>query len=82
MGLDERLKKLEQEAGIRVDETICSCPDALMLAGTPDAKTCDKCGKVIDVGTWKNWHVITPTAETNYFAFALQRDDDYRSETR
>jgi hypothetical protein len=76
MGLGERLKKLELEAGIRVDETICSCPDALMLVGTPAAKTCGKCGKVIDVGTWKNWHVLTPTAENNFFAFALQRDDD------
>ncbi len=32
MGLGERLKRLEQEAGIReADETICNCPDALML---------------------------------------------------
>ena len=79
MGLDERLKRLEQSSGVRVDDNVCACPDALMLVGTPDAKTCERCGKTIDVSTWKNWHVITPTLETNYFAFALQRDDDYQN---
>ena len=82
MGLDSRLKKLEQDAGIGGDENICTCPDAIVLVGTPDARTCSKCGKAIDISTWKSWRVITPTIETNYFAFGLLRDDNYRSGTR
>ncbi len=82
MGLDSRLKKLEQDAGIGGDENICTCPDACVLVGTPEARTCATCGKAIDISTWKSWRLILPTIETNYFAFALQRDDNYLSGTR
>lgn len=80
MGLDERLKRLESAAGVDdARDSICKCPDALMLIGTPDAKTCGECGKAIDICTWKSWHVIVPDAEADYFAFGLRRDDTYQS---
>jgi hypothetical protein len=83
MGLDERLKRLERAASIGdAHDSICKCPDAFVLVGTPDARTCATCGKAINISTWKNWRLILPTPEHNYFAFGLQRDDNYRSGTR
>ncbi len=83
MGLNERLQRLENSAGIGdAHDSICKCSDAFVLVGTPDARMCATCGKAIDISTWKNWRLILPTIETNYFAFGLQRDDDYRSGTR
>ncbi len=80
MGLNERLQRLENSADIRDARDICTCPDACVLVGTPEARTCATCGKAIDISTWKSWRLILPTIETNYFAFGLQRDDNYQSE--
>lgn len=74
MNLKSRIKKLEQSAGL--DKDLCKCPDALALAATPYFNTCYKCGKTIDVKTWKHWQMIEPTLETNCFAFGLRRDDN------
>ncbi len=76
MGLKETVKRLEQQSGITCADGLCVCSDALALMGTEYAKACFKCGRAIDLRTWKHWHLIQPTAETNFFAFGLLRDDN------
>jgi hypothetical protein len=74
MNLNNRIERLED--AVLPDSDSCVCEDALALMGTEHAKTCFKCGRAIDLGTWKNWRLIQPTAETNFFAFCLLRDDN------
>jgi hypothetical protein len=67
---------MESALNIDVDDVLCRCPDALSLAATPFDKLCYRCGKEIDVYTWKHWQVIHPySKDTNWFAFGLRRDD-------
>jgi len=74
MNLNNRIERLED--AVLSDADICVCPDALVLVGTTELMACSKCGKAIDLRTWKHWHLIQPTAETNFFAFGLLRDDN------
>jgi hypothetical protein len=74
MNLNNRIERLED--AVMSDSDVCQCEDALALVGTEHAKTCFKCGRAIDLGTWKHWRLIQPTAETNFFAFGLLRDDN------
>ncbi len=63
---------------IKKDSDICACPNALRVMGTifDIAEICYRCGKTIDVSTWHDWRSAHPTTpETNFFAFALKRDD-------
>jgi hypothetical protein len=74
MNIKNRLKKLQSQI-IGNDSEFCACPDTLILAATPFWKFCYKCGKDVDIYSWKSWQMVNPTIETNYFAFGMRRDD-------
>jgi hypothetical protein len=64
------------ESSLKVTDDLCRCPDALSLVATPYAKLCYKCGRVIDIQTWKHWQTIDPhDAQTIFYAFGMKRDD-------
>ncbi len=73
MSIESRVSKLEVAIGR--DESVCCCPDAVSLIGTPLRKICFKCGKAINTSTWENWRVFYPDVKSNFFAFGMMRDD-------
>ncbi len=74
MSIETRLKKLEATSNTKAANA-CHCANAIALAATPFFEVCFRCGKAIDSYQWQHWQTFHPSAQANFFAFGLRRDD-------